>query len=95
MFFKTKLMSLVEYIPTVSSRDHRNNIESAVRAINISNKHKTANACKHKGLFKRIQHCWTNIIQQCYYNRYDCFSFKSFWLDKLYSNSKPSLDKNI
>ena len=48
-----------------------------------------------KGLFKRIQHCWTNIIQQCYYNRYDCFSFKSFWLDKLYSNSKPSLDKKI
>ena len=47
------------------------------------------------GLFKRIQHCWTNIIQRCYYNRYDCFSFKSFWLDKLYSNSKPSLDKNI
>ena len=37
-------MSLVEYIPTVLSRDHRNNIESAVRAINISNKHKTANA---------------------------------------------------
>jgi hypothetical protein len=37
MFFKTKLMSFVEYIPAVSSRDHRNNyIESAVRAINIS-----------------------------------------------------------
>jgi hypothetical protein len=37
-----------------------------------------------KGLFKRIQHCWTNIIQQCYYNRYDCFSFKYFWLDTLF-----------
>jgi hypothetical protein len=35
MFFKTKPMYFVEYTPTVSSRDHRNNIESAVRAINI------------------------------------------------------------
>ena len=37
----------------------------------------------------------SNIVGQNYYNRYDCFSFKSFWLDKLYSNSKPSLDKKF
>ena len=38
MLFKTKLISFVEYTPTVLSRVHRNNTESAAQEINISHR---------------------------------------------------------
>ena len=89
------LLSYLQYKRTVHALPRFNSFFSKqTKILNITH----VSSRKTKSLFKRIQHCWTNIIQQCYYNRYDCFSFKSFflfWLDKLYSNSKPSLDKNI